>query len=247
MKRKGELPVAVHFTERLQFELTTKGCQVPEDERARLQSLLAPLADAVEDFPAAALRIHVIHHPASGQYRVEGELKLPGRTLSAAEEDAYLDSAAGRCLGGLIRQAEAYADQPDREALEAAERRVALDRDVLAPDGGPLARAARSGDYRAFRAALAGYEEWLRKRVGRIVQRIPEAQARVGRGLLLGDVVEAVYLDAFERFARRPTAVRLSEWLEGLIEPCVRALLRNPDQEHEAASAARTVRQTPMG
>ena len=83
----------------------------------------------------------------------------------------------------------------------------------------------------------------MRKRVGRLVQRIPEAQARVGRELLLGDVVEEVYLNAFERFTRRPTDVRLSEWLEGLIEPSIRALMQHPEEEAAAASLARTVRE----
>jgi hypothetical protein len=62
---------------------------------------------------------------------------------------------------------------------------------------------------------------------------------------LLGDLVEEVYLNAFERFAERPTDVPLSGWLEGLIDPSLKALLRHPDEEHENASLARTVRQAP--
>ena len=62
----------------------------------------------------------------------------------------------------------------------------------------------------------------------------------------MGDVVEEVYLDTFERFTRRPTGVRLREWLDGLIEPSVRALLRHPDEEAAAASLARTMREGPL-
>jgi len=115
------------------------------------------------------------------------------------------------------------------------------------PEAGPLAEAVRRGDYRAFRTALAGYEEWLGKRGGGWGQRYPEAQAQIGRGLLLGDLVEEVYLNAFERFAQRPTDVRLSEWLEDLLDPSLKALLRHPDEESDNASLARTVRQVPLG
>jgi hypothetical protein len=137
----------------------------------------------------------------------------------------------------------------DRDAAEKAERLLTLERDIVAPEDpaeGPVGAAARAGDYRAFRFKLAGYEEWLRKRVGRWVQRYPEAEARVGRKLRLGDLVEEVYLNAFERYTQRPTAVRVVDWLDSLIDPSLKALLRHPDEESENASLARTLRQTPL-
>jgi len=233
----------------LHVEIATKACDIPAEERARLQSALAALADAVTAFPEPALWIDAIFHPRSKVYHVECKLKLPGRTLITGEEDPYLDAALQRCARKLLRKAEAYQDHPDREAVAAAERREALGKEMAAPeapDTGPLAEAAAAGEYRPFRTALAGYEEWLRKRVGRLIQRVPEAQARLGRELLLGDVVEEVYLNAFERFTRRPTAVPLSAWLESLIDPSIRALLRHPDEEAQAASMARTVRESPV-
>ena len=59
-------------------------------------------------------------------------------------------------------------------------------------------------------------------------------------------MVEEVYLNAFERFTQRPTDVRLSESLEGLVEPSIRALMQYPKEEREAASLARTVREGPL-
>ena len=111
----------------------------------------------------------------------------------------------------------------------------------------PLGTAARAGDYRAFRIGLAGYEEWLRRRVGRWVQRYPDAEARIGNGLRIGDLVEEVYLNAFEGFTRRPTDIRLSDWLDRLIDPSLKLMLRDPDGEKENASLARTWRETPLG
>jgi hypothetical protein len=132
---------------------------------------------------------------------------------------------------------------------EEAERQPASAREIFAPtdpDSGVLGAAVRAGDYRAFRTALSGYEDWLRKRVGRWLQRFPEAEARIGRGLAIGDVVEEIYLAAFERYGQRPDEVPLHQWLEDLIDPSWRVLLRHPDAERENASLARTLRDTPL-
>jgi hypothetical protein len=116
---------------------------------------------------------------------------------------------------------------------------------LIAPtdaESGVLGHAVQAGDYHAFRNALLGYEEWLRKRVGRWVQRYPEAEAQIGRGLAIGDIVEVVYLNAFEQYANRPKQVSLHEWIDGLIDPSLKTLMRHPDEESQAASFARTVR-----
>ena len=229
----------------LRVEFLTHDCTIPADERTRMQADLASLAEAVHDFPVSDLRLKVNYHPRRQDYHVEANLRLPGATLFTGDWDPYLDVAFRRCVRKLVRKVEAYRENPDRDAQERAERRVALDRDVVAPEDpadGPLGAAARAGDYRAFRTALSGYEEWLRKRVGRWVQRFPEAEARVGGDLRLGDLVEEVYLNAFERYTQRPTAVSLSEWLDGLIDPSLKALLRHPDEARENASLARTLR-----
>jgi hypothetical protein len=109
-------------------------------------------------------------------------------------------------------------------------------------DAGTLGEAVFEGNYRAFRLALSGYEEWLRKRVGQWLQRFPEVEARVGRGLSIGDVVEEVYLMAFETYTQRSTAVPLHDWLDGLIDESVKVLMKHRGRESETASFARTVR-----
>jgi hypothetical protein len=59
-------------------------------------------------------------------------------------------------------------------------------------------------------------------------------------------MVEEVYLHAFEHYPRRPTQVPFHQWLEDLMDPSLKALLRHPDQERENASLARTLRETPL-
>jgi len=233
----------------LRVDIQAKGCEIPPDERARMQTILPALGEVVQDFPASDLGIKVIHHARSATYHVEFKLKLPGRTLFTGEEDAYLDTAFQRVVNKLVLKVAVYKQQPEPDAAKVAEHRIALDRAVVAPadqPAGPIAEAVRNGDYRAFRTALVGYEDWLRNRIGRWVQRYPEADAQVGDGLKLGDLVEEVYLSAFERFFQRPAELRLSEWLDRLIDPSLKALLRHPDEERENASMARTVRETSL-
>lgn len=235
--------------ERLRVAITTRGCEVPADERSHLQPSFAELAESVQDFPEATLMGHVVYHPGSERYHVDWKLSLPGRTLFMSDEDPYLDAALQQSLEKLTRRAQAYSEHPDQEAVAEAERRAALDNDIVAPEdpaAGPLAEAAEQGDYRTFRSALSPYEDWLRNRVGRLVQRRPEVEARIGRSLRIGDIVEEVYLNAFETFTQRTTDVRLGQWLEGLIEPSIQALMQHPDEEREAVSLARTVREGPL-
>jgi hypothetical protein len=234
---------------RLRVEIQAKGCSIPQDELARMQQSLQPLGEAVEDFPNSELTINVICHPRSQAHHIEARLKVPGKTLFSSDEDAYLDSAFQRCLHQLIQRVGTHRENPNSAAAEQARQRQRLDDRVVAPAAsaaGPLGRAVEAGDYRAFRLALSSYEEWLRKRVGRWIQRYPEAEARLHNGLLIGDVLEEVYLNAFECFRAWPRDVALREWLDGLIDPSLKLLLRRPDEGRENASLARTLSETPL-
>ena len=234
----------------LHVEINTKGCAIPPEDRAKVQALLAPVGEAVRNFPASNLTIKVIYHARSDVLHAELQLGFPGQTLFTGDRDRFLEAALERGVRKLVRKIEAYQEHPDRQALQQAEQRLVLDREVVAPEDpndGPLGEAVRSGDYRSFRSALAPYEEWLRNRVGRWLQRYPEAEAKLHKGLLIGDVVEEVYLNAFEHFAHRPTDVRLSEWLDSWIDSSLKLLMRDPGEESKTISLARTVRSAPLG
>jgi ribosome-associated translation inhibitor RaiA len=217
-----------------------------------MEGSLAPLGEAVQDFPSAELSVTVLHHDRAEAYHVEARLKLNGKSVVSGDWDAYLDSAFQRCLRKLIRKVEAYRARPDRRAEEEALRRrdvENLNREVVAPEGpegGVLGRVVAAGDYKIFRDVMSGYEDWLRKRVGRWIQRYPKVEAQVGTTLHIGDVVEEVFLNAFERFGRRPVEVPLHEWLDGLIDPSLKAFLRHGGDEAENASLVRSLRQAPV-
>jgi hypothetical protein len=230
--------------EPLQVDVKTTGCDIPDDERARWQRWLEELDERVRSFANPSLEIHVAWHARSEVHNSEFKLKLPGRNLFVREKDAYLDLALERGLHRLGRKVDDYREHPYVDSDENARRQASRDKEFVAPDlseAGPLAQAVDAGDYRAFRRHLSNYEDWLNQRAGRLVQRNADAQAALGADFLLGDVVEEVYLTAFDRFAGRPANVPLSEWLEGLIQPSIRALLRNTDEEEMEIGFARTL------
>jgi hypothetical protein len=228
----------------LHVDFHARGFSLPGDELARLQRGLDLLGEAVAVFPESRLTISFVYHPRSKVYHVEGRLRLPGTTLFAGEYGDDYRLAFDRLVGKLGESVGDYRDHPDRPAEGVARQRTALDRDVVAPEGpdlGPLGRAVQDGDYRTFRRLLFGYEDWLRNRIGRWVQRYPEAQAQVGDELRLGDLLEEVYLNAFEQYPQRPTPVPFHEWLDSLIDPSLKEFLRHPDEERENASMVRTL------
>ncbi len=71
--------------------------------------------------------------------------------------------------------------------------------------------------------------------------------AHIGRGLQIEDLVEDVFLTAFEEYEHRPREVRFGEWLGHLIDPAVKAMAAHPDRELENVHMARLAREAQMG
>jgi len=231
----------------LHIELETQECNLPFDELTRLQEPLDRVAQEINNLPSD-LKVKVVHHPSSDRFHVSADLRLPRRSIFTGDWDPYLDTAAQRCLRKLIRKIEAYQHEPDREADRRAERVSASHREIVAPespDTGGLAEAADARDYHRFRQLLAGHDDWLRLRVGRWLQRYPAVNAQVGKRIAIGDLVEEVFLNAFETYQERPNHQTLSDWLDELIDPSLRALWVNGEEE-ENISFARSLRETPL-
>ena len=231
----------------LQIEIDAKECRIPEDVRARMQPGLDRLGQAVHDFPASQLWLTIVFHPRTSVYHAQAKLKVPGETIITGHRDAYLDIAMQGCMEKVIHRVEAYKADPDHDAVKHAERQAKLANAVIAPvepDAGKLGQAFQSGDYEAFRRALLGQEEVLRKRVGRWVQRYPGVQAEVGNTFEIADLVEEVFLIAFEKYADRPTHIGLHEWFDSLIDTAVKSFWQNPDDQ-AAASFAQTIGRPP--
>jgi ribosome-associated translation inhibitor RaiA len=234
----------------LQLEIETKECDIPDDQRARIQDDIDQVGEAVQDFPTSELKLLAVRHPRSDRFHVEARLKLPGKTLFTGQWDPHLDAALTGCLQKLVHKVRDYRTHPNREGKRRAEDLAAQDQELIVPtdaDAGELGEAVAAGDYSRFRELLADYEDWLRNRVGRWVQRFPEADERIGESVPIADVVEEVYLQAFTHYGERPDEIPFSKWLDDLVDPSLRTIYRNWDEERENVSFARTLRETLPG
>jgi hypothetical protein len=108
-------------------------------------------------------------------------------------------------------------------------------------DGQAVDEAVSAGDYAQFRKLMFAYEEPLRKRIGRWIERYPEVAAQLREQVGLADIVEEVFLTAFDEYDDRPQAVPFSEWLENLIDPSVKLVSTASDEELDNISFARTL------
>lgn len=228
---------------RLQAEIDFQDCQISQQERTQLQPSLEDLGRAVSEFAESHLWLKIVYHPHSKMFHARAKLKVPGQTIITGERDASLVTAVRKCLQKVRRRVEDYKAHPDREALREAERRAALTNGIIAPvepDSGAIGQAILDNDYQAFRQALLAHEEPLRRRVSQWVRRYPEVQTEIGRTFELSDLVEEVFLLAFERYASRPIHLSMHEWLETLIDPAIKTFWTHPE-EREAASYAQSL------
>ena len=214
---------------------------VDQAELDKMTAGLDGLSRQVANFPQHDLRVVIEQRSRTNEFALKLTLLLPGKTLVTSDHDPLVYTAFERALASLLREVEAYKDAlGGTDERQKQEKRTHQDVFPDLPlDAAALDAAVAAGDYPAFRTVIAGYEDPLRLRAGRWVERYPEVQARMGRGLDVLDVVEGVFLAAFEGHATRPPGVPYGQWLEGLIDPAVRALAQHPDEELENINMAR--------
>ncbi len=222
----------------------TKHCTLSPGQIRKLEEGLEPVTRVVRDFPVSALNIVVECFPRTTRYRVKTTLVLTGETLVSLDEDKELHPAFERCVQNLVQDVHAYKDRMGKVA-EVAKQVKGTHQDVeptVDPDPAALDRAVAEGDYAAFRRASFGYDEPLRRRIGRWVERYPALSARIGKGLTIDDLVEEVFLAAFEAYEQRSRGIRLGDWLEGLIDPAIKQVAAHPEEELENINLARAAR-----
>jgi hypothetical protein len=203
---------------------------------------LGGLARQVAHFPTHDLRVYIEGKARSNEFVVKLSLILPGRTFACSERGPTMYGPFERCVDVLVEQVKAYKDSlgqvPERQKAEKGTHQPLLPTTPI--DIAAVSAAVEAGDYAAFRTALAPYEDGLRVRVGRWIERYPAVQGLIGKRLEAVDVAEAVFLAAFDEYDHQPLDERFGDWLESLIDPTVRAFEHNPDEELENVNMART-------
>ena len=227
----------------LRIELDAQGCEVSAELIEQFEQALERLKTLVKVFPQANLHIAVVFHARSRDYHVKTTLSLPGRKLFTGERDIQIYPAFDRCLRKLEHKVKSYRARMEREP-ELAKQAAGNYQQILPTSAFDLATidaAVANMDYQQFRQAMAGFEAPLRSRIGRWLQRYPRIEQQLGEGIEIDDLVEEVFLNAFERFSERSSNVPPGEWLEQLIDPSVQAILQAPDEEFANISFVRSL------
>ncbi|HET6880005.1 MAG TPA: hypothetical protein VFI31_07610 [Pirellulales bacterium] len=229
----------------VRIQLDTKHCSLRPDEIAKMEENLGTLRSRAEQFPINDFYVTVTRFPRSGDFHVKTSLVLTGRTLFTGDRDEHFHPAFLRCVRKLVSKLDAYIEAlGNKPAIAKQEEGTQLEVvPTAAPDAEQLDQAVHDGDYAAFRRAAGVYDEPVRRRVSRWINRYPQLEARLGNEISIDDAVEEVFLNAYERYADRPQSLRLGQWLEDLIDPSLRALLENPNEELESISLARTLQE----
>lgn len=227
----------------LRIELDTKGCQLSAGEIANMEEDLHTLRRLVRDFPVSNLYITIVHHARSNDYHVKTSLALSGKTLFTGDRDMVVHPAFERCIRKLVRKVEAYKQRMQGDADLA--KQTSGTHHTLNPtqdfDVTKLEQAVANDDYAAFRRGVDVFEEGLTERIGRWVQRYPEIETLLGDTITISDIVEDVFLNAFQQFSQRQDEVPPGDWFESLIDPSVQALIESPDEEFANISFARAI------
>ena len=219
----------------LRLELDTKGCELSASEIEDMEEDLDTLRDLVEDFPVSNLYITVVHHQRTDDYHVKTSLALSGRKLFTGERHAKVHPAFDSCIRKLVKKVRAYKHEM-RVGTDASKQAAGTRQDIQ-PSGemdlNAMVNAVDAKDYSTFRREIDVFESSLTERIGRWIERYPEIRSQLDQLILVSDIVEEVFLNAFDRFETRSHNVPPGQWLESLIDPSVQALLQSPDEEFE--------------
>lgn len=217
-------------------------CRPAPAELDQMRVGLDSLARQVAHFPTHDLRVVIEGKPRNNEYVIKLSLILPGKTIACSDHASTMQAAFERCVDVLVENVKAYkaslGQVPARQKAEKGTHQALLPATPV--DIATVSAAVEAGDYAAFRASLAPYDDGLRVRVGRWIERYPAVQALIGKKLEAIDVAEAVFLAAFDDYEHRPPDGRFGDRLEALIDPTVRAFEHHPDEELENVNMARS-------
>src|SRR4051794_11893110 len=180
----------------LHTELDTKSFELSPAEIKKIEEAIDPLREPVAKFPVRDLYLTVEHHRHSGRFQVKAALQLPGRGLTTGGIDENLMPAIQQCVFRLLHKLVAYEERMGG-VEETSKREEGTRHDVFPTqpvDPRPIDEAVRAGDYAKFRRLVSVYEESLRDRIGRWIERYPQVEARLHDQISLNDIVEEVFL-----------------------------------------------------
>ena len=225
----------------MRIDLDVEGMKLSDAETATVEAEVDRIKPLTAEFPVQILHVNLRYNRNSEEYEVKLALVLTGQTFATADVSESWHGSLENCVRKMIRRVEHY--KQDLSNVESRSRAVNSEAHVEPTrqiDAVAVRTALSENDYAAFRREMGPFDASLRDRIGRWVQMYPQVDAMVGERLTLADIVEEVFLMAYEQFDSWHPEMLFGQWLETLIDPAVKAIARDPDGELEAISFQKT-------
>lgn len=235
-------PTADDVATPFRMDIDASGFEMTDRERDEVDAEVGKLLPLIEDFPTQVLHVNVKYNGNSEEYEVRLALVLPGQTFATGGVDHAWLPVMETAITKMMRRVEHYKE----DLSHVTERRHhALDTDhVVEPsyqiDADAVRDAVATDNYAVFRTAMMPLEGKLRERIGRWVERYPRVEAMIGEKLFIADIMEEVFLMAFDRYDHWTDGLTFGAWVETLVDPAVKAIANDPDGELEQISFLRS-------
>ena len=228
------------------MDIDAEGFELTDRERSVIDAEIGKLLPLIEDFPTQILHVNLKYNGNSEEYEVRLALVLPKQTFATGGVDQAWHPVMETAITKMMRRVEHY----KQDLSHVTERRHhALDTDhAVEPswqiDGDKVREAVESDNYAAFRECMLPLEGTLRDRIGRWVERYPRVEAMIGEKIFIADIMEEVFLMAFDRFDHWTDGLTFGAWCETLVDPAVKAIANDPTGELEKISFLRSWQET---
>lgn len=203
----------------MHVELKMNGYEPSRLDQDRLDQAIATLDRLTDTYAARRLHVTIEKFGHTEECQVRMLLALAKHRLVTVQRAPALATAAERCvdvLAGLIALAKdrVHRGHGEREIRRAKEEAGFVDLEALR-------RAHIDGDYDRWLTALADMDEMVEAEIGRRLKFHPDAEALLGDGLVIQDLVDSVLYYSFENYEAKPQNVPLREWIFSNIDICI--------------------------
>ncbi|KAA5546117.1 hypothetical protein FYK55_04265 [Roseiconus nitratireducens] len=202
--------------------LSVEGFTLSPEELAVVSSEINRVRPLVTERPEQLPHVSIRFDPDGEIYHVLIDTEVSGQSVHSRANDGQWQTALRTAIRKLVPRFEAAVESngtlgAGRESSD----EEAVGRARWALDESALQRAVEQNNYAQFRAQLYPLEPHLHERIGREVRCDVMPDEAHADHLFMADIIEDLFLMAFEQFDQRPQDITFVQWLDSLIAPTI--------------------------
>lgn len=228
------------------LQVDAENFQLSNDDLEQIRADCSDLDPLLVEFPTLRVLLNILHYERSNAYESKLSIVTPGQTISTRETAGSWNAAFNACLQKAHRRVKHYREimqqqQADVPAYDAISGTVDPTQQL---DGAVVSQAIESDDYLSFRKAMWPLEPALRRRVSEWLRRYPDLESMIladdDAAFSTADLVEEVFMLAFDQYGKWPREMFFGQWIETLIDPALENFANDPAGEAEKINYIRS-------